>query len=334
VGHRGGVITDPTASLTMNARSALRVVMQRAPGVRAQLDPGTPLERLPSDAERPRIVAAQVVEDSVEPARRVPGAPVVGFAAFLDGTQTSEVIAWDGAAPIVVGRVAAVVRIRVARRLATWRRPLVSRRIYAPFAYTARAPWDEVVPAASLVDTAPPDDAGVVPPPHPILLLDCARRAVQAAREQAERVLAEAWCDAERRPLFVDGSISGSEAVARATCAVGVIKSHNTLYANGEAPGAALTLRVGERSAVFRIAPRGRSSVYSWYLRLRDPLGHDALWGLVRVEVAETDAISERADEVSRWVLAEAAPSAMPDARWDKMAYGVRDCETFLRAIS
>jgi hypothetical protein len=74
--------------------------------------------------------------------------------------------------------------------------------------------------------------------------------------------------------------------------------------------------------------------VYSWYLRLRDFTGHDAMWGLVRVEVAETDRITERADEVSRWVLAEMAPNAMPDTRWDKMAYGVRNCETFLRAIS
>jgi len=36
---------------------------------------------------------------------------------------------------------------------------------------------------------------------------------------------------------------------------------------------------------------------------------------------------------VSRWILGEAAPLALPDARWDKMVYGVRDCEEFLRAI-
>ena len=43
---------------------------------------------------------------------------------------------------------------------------------------------------------------------------------------------------------------------------------------------------------------------------------------------------SERADEVSRWVLAERAPVALPDKRWSTMAYGIRDCEEYLRAVS
>jgi hypothetical protein len=42
---------------------------------------------------------------------------------------------------------------------------------------------------------------------------------------------------------------------------------------------------------------------------------------------------TRRADEVSRWILAEVAPVSLPDGRWDKMVYGVRDCEEFLRAI-
>jgi hypothetical protein len=43
--------------------------------------------------------------------------------------------------------------------------------------------------------------------------------------------------------------------------------------------------------------------------------------------------VGRRADEVSRWILAEVAPVALPDGRWDKMVYGVRDCEEFLRAV-
>jgi hypothetical protein len=69
----------------------------------------------------------------------------------------------------------------------------------------------------------------------------------------------------------------------------------------------------------------------SWYLRLRDPNGRDPLWGLLRIEVPEADA--ERVDLVSRWVLAEAAPLALPDPRWDTLVYGVRDCEEYLRAV-
>jgi hypothetical protein len=78
--------------------------------------------------------------------------------------------------------------------------------------------------------------------------------------------------------------------------------------------------------------------VASWYLRLREPSGRDPLWGLVRIEVAppaaaEAATIGRRADQVSRWVLAEASPLSLPDGRWDTMAYGIRDCEQFLRSI-
>jgi hypothetical protein len=113
-----------------------------------------------------------------------------------------------------------------------------------------------------------------------------------------------------------------------------VIKSHRTLYVEGDALRIVLGLRKGERSSVFRVSPRSRSSVLSWYLRLRAAEGRDSLWGLVRIEVAECDRPSERADEISRWVMAETTPLSLPDGRWDKMAYGVRDCEEFLRAIS
>jgi hypothetical protein len=55
---------------------------------------------------------------------------------------------------------------------------------------------------------------------------------------------------------------------------------------------------------------------------------------LLRVEAAAGDDITDRANEISRWVIAEGAPLALPDGRWDKMAYGIRDTEEFLRAIS
>ena len=78
-------------------------------------------------------------------------------------------------------------------------------------------------------------------------------------------------------------------------------------------------------------------SVATCYLRLRDPAGHHPLWGLVRVEAAlvpgeQAGALAARADAVSRMVLAESRPLALPDSRWDVMAYPIRDCEEFLRA--
>ena len=83
-------------------------------------------------------------------------------------------------------------------------------------------------------------------------------------------------------------------------------------------------------------SPNGwRATVASWYLRLRE--SSDPLWGLVRVEVSMQAnsgkrALGERADQISRWILAEAAPLALPDSRWDTTAYGIRDCQQFLRS--
>ena len=122
----------------------------------------------------------------------------------------------------------------------------------------------------------------------------------------------------------------------RARCAVGVVKSHRTLYAEGDALSVVFRLGEGERTTVFAIEPSRRTPVASWYLRLRDATGRDPTFGLLRVEVAldTADNLTPRADEVSRWLLAETSPIAMPDARWDRLAYGIRDSEEFLRAIT
>lgn len=312
--------------------------MQRVPGLRTATPGGPPLERLGGDAEVPHLQDAQGIEDATFGAHPVPGAPVAGFAAFLDGVQESRVLAWSGPAPIVYGTVAAAVRRRSGRRLATWDSPVVERRVYAPFAYLPKRELEAAFGNDALVDTAHPDRAGALPPPHPTLLLERAKTAVSRDREAAERRLAERWCAAVEGPLCVDGGISASDTLARDANAVGVVKSHRTLYASGPDLDVVLALARGERSSAFRLAPRERSAVHSWYLRLRDPAGEGALFGLVRVEVAALEsgaaAIAARADEVSRWVLAESAPLALPDPRWHVMSYGIRDCEEFLRAIA
>lgn len=210
-------------------------------------------------------------------------------------------------------------------------------RVYCPRSLVPPASWETLRSAygRQLVDTS---EGAADLSSHPFALRDAAVHQVQAHREELEHRLAERWCALERDALFIDGGISGSEAVAISGCTVGVVKSHRTLYAEGEALAAVLALGPRERSSVFRITSPRRTMVASWYLRLRDPRGRDPMWGLVRVEVAypSPDAmtrIGERADEISRWILAEASPLALPDARWDKMVYGVRDCEEFLRAI-
>jgi hypothetical protein len=322
-------------------RSAQRCMLEWAPDVPA-LAEGAPLEAMSQAPESPRLVAAPLIEGHALRGRRVEGDPEPGFAAFLDGTQRSHVLGYHDGLPVVLGTVAAVVRRRANRRLYTWGDgPIVERRIYLPCAYLPDALAAHYAARGyDVADVTAPDEDGEIPTRHPFSLLERAVHLVQQHREHAEQRLAERWCGGEGRPLFIDGGVNKSEAVARASCAVGVVKSHRTLYVDGDALTRVCRLRRGERSSVFRIPSSRRTPVASWYLRLRDPAGHDPLWGLVRVEAADPDTLGEplealtaRADRVSRWILAEVAPVALPDGRWDKMMYGIRDCEEYLRAV-
>ncbi len=324
------------------SRAALRSLMERLPGM-SVVEGGSIEPAMSSDP--PLLRSAKIVEGSSLRVVKVPDFTrhtVSGFGAFLDGTQQVRLVAHHFGMPVVFGTVAAGVRIRVNRRLITWghQPPRVERKIYLPLRYlpplaeirdanreVARGSWE-------IVDTSTADKGGEYPSQHPAVLQERATRAVDRERDRVEDALAEAWCARGEAPLFIDGGISRSERVASSSCAVGVIKSHRTLYFDGTEVGKVLGLKKGERTSVFRVSPRSRNAVLSWYLRLRDEEGHDPMWGLVRIEVAESDRPTERADEISRWVMAETTPLSLPDGRWDKMAYGVRDCEEFLRAIS
>ncbi len=325
------------------SRAALRSLMERLPGMSAVEGGGSVEPVTPSDP--PVLRSAQIVEGSSLRAIKIPNLSrqaTSQFGAFLDGAQKVQVVGHHQGMPIVFGTVSAAVRVRVDRRMITWghQPPRVERRIFLPLRYLPaladlRGSRRDVSGSQwQIVDTSTADKNGDYPSQHPAVLLERAIRAVDQERERLEDQLAEAWCARAEAPLFIDGGISRSARVASSSCVVGVIKSHRTLYVEGDALRIVLGLEKGERSSVFRVSPRSRSSVMSWYLRLRDAKGHDAMWGLVRVEVAESDRPAERADEISTWVMAETTPLSLPDGRWDKMAYGVRDCEEFLRAIS
>jgi hypothetical protein len=331
--------SSPDAS----SRAAFRLLMRRLPGI-SPVESGTSLEPFMS-SDPPILRSAQIVEGSSLRTVKVPDFTrhtPSGFGAFLDGTQQMRVVGHHRGIPIVFATVAAGVRVRVNRRLITWghQPPRVVRKIYLPLRFLP--PLAEVLDSGQessgdsweIVDTATADENGEYPSQHPAVLQERANRAVDRERDRLEDMLAEAWCSRAEAPLFMDGGISRSERVALSSCAVGVIKSHRTLYFDGDALGNLLSMKNGERTSVFRVSPRSRNSVMSWYLRLRDERGHDPLWGLVRIEIAECDRPGDRADEISRWVMAEATPLALPDGRWDKMSYGIRDCEEFLRAIS
>jgi len=318
------------------SQAALRMLIERLPGVSA-IGGAASIEPPPS-ADPPVLRAAQMVEGTTMRAITVndvrPDNPS-GFGAFLDGVQRVQIMGHHEGIPVVYGTASAAIRVRINRRMVTWghQPPRVQRKFFLPFRYLPSL--SEISESRlDIVDTSRPDKSGAFPSLHPTALLERAMRAVDDMREALEHQLAEAWCAVGEAPLFIDGGISGNPRVASSSCAIGVVKSHRTLFAEDDALRTVFALARGQRSSVFRVSPRSRSSVISWYLRVRDAVGHDAMWGLVRVEAAECDRPAERADEISRWVMAEMSPLSLPDGRWDKMAYGVRDCEEFLRAIS
>jgi hypothetical protein len=314
-----------------------RLVADALPDALPLVRGGAPLDQIAVADEEFRTAAATLLESPFR-GRRVLGEPEARFTAFLDGTQKIQVLGYPDGVPLVLGTIAAVIRERRNRRLVT-RAHRLERRVYAPRPALGTAIWARLGERCDLRDTAEDAHGGVLPS-HPVALTKLAVGCIQRDREVLEGALAQSWCAAsDAGPLFIDGGIGGNGRVARASCAVGIVKSHRTLHAEGDDLRIVLALPRGHRSSVFRVAPATREAVASWYLRLREPAGRDPMFGLVRVEVADLRAASQeeiaaRAERVSRWVLAETAPLSLPDGRWDTMVYGVRDCEEFLRAIS
>ncbi len=342
MGHRAGVISsadrDAENSWPSSAHEARRFILNQLPG-------SAPVEGISAEADRygraeePAVlVEPSLIEGSSFTAIRFDSdsqRTESAFAGFLDGTQQIRIVNQLDGIPIVWATVSAAIRVRVDKRLTTWpaRRPSVAGRYYVPFRYLDSL-TDEFRNDRRVVDTAKANESGKIPSRHPAALMESALQRIQRDRESLELDLAESWCRSESRPLYIDGSITGSAIASDSENVVGVIKTHRRLYADGDAFRVLVRLRAGERSSVFRVDRRKGFPVASWYVRVRETAGHDSLFGLLRIEAAETHDLSSRADEISRWIAAEGAPLALPDSRWDKMAYGIRDTEEFLRAIS
>lgn len=245
--------------------------------------------------------------------------------AFLDGVQRTELIGHIGTMPLLAARVSAGARLRLDR---------VPRGVVAK---------DAVVvigrPAALDAFGALPADARAIAivhddPPHPVGDLVRARALVDRARIDLELDVARAFRHLHPDTwLIVDGSITASTEWSTDPRMVGVIKSHATLWFDGEDLETYLTLPAGHRTSVFAPETRHVTPVHSWGLRLWPWGGHDLMHGLVRVETAVQDDIAEHANRLARWLLAERAPLA-DDPRQDRLLYGVHDVERWLRARS
>jgi hypothetical protein len=251
-----------------------------------------------------------------------PAVPCPETLAFLDGVQRHQVVGYAGTAPLIAATVAAAVRERHGRTLHT----VVERREHLLLGRPAALDGMPSPPGYRPI-RLPDDD-----PEHPIRDLDAAVAAVDDARSALEVAVGEAYRRRSDGWLVVDGSLAESRLWAADGRMLGVSKSHATLPFEGRNLEQYLRLAVGHRSSVFQPASRQFAPVYAWGLRLWDWQGRDLLFGLVRVEAAPTAATLARVDEYSRWIMAERAPVSAPDARWDRLLYGIHSVEEYLRA--
>jgi hypothetical protein len=288
------------------------------------------------DAESLSECEADVVEGSTLAPIRVRAAAQSEFSDFLDGIQRAEVKLYHQTVPIVYAYAAATIRRRVDRQMRTLRTDgadwLTEREaLFYPSRYVDAAQLSDVGAARNqLIDTTPPGSDPL--PLFPPLLYARAGQHVNRWRESIERELAVRWCsDVHHDWLLVDGSQTLSPELAGCSRAIGLIKSHRTRFFDGDEARTILDLKVGERSSVFEPRTRNLTPVRSFYLRLRPHDHRDIFWGLVRVEMAREHEVA-MADVVSGWLLAEIAPISLPDVRWDRLLYPIRDCEQFLRA--
>jgi hypothetical protein len=311
--------------------------------------PGGPLLEAGAHVEPPTIASAVRIEPE-ETALDVQTTATTSIDAFLDGIQRTSVITHLDGVPVVHAFVAAVVRQRQDRRMVTWDSARMSRALYVPLNVI------DVALATALqgqgvrvIDTASKGEIVAHPLAHRRAALD----RVALERERLEQTLADAWNVADAGWLWVDGGVSGMPALRATTLdairTFGVVKSHATLYGDQTMIASTLRMNEAERSAAFLIRHRVRMPVISWYLRLRTESGGDPLHGLVRVEILapvgmfdgdrpvtkqETSRIAELANTISAWILAERLPVSLPDSRWDRLTYGVHDCEQYLAALA
>ena len=303
----------------MNLESIRRAV--RAKGLTpASLVPEGGAGRLEEAAIRPaRIVESESLQViPIGPAEAWPG-PL----AYLDGIQHAEIVGYAGSAPLFAATIAAAVRQRQESRLHTVveaKRTVILGRPAALLAAGDTFGALETIPL--------PDDE----PTHPLRDLVNAGHAVDRARGDIEVVVGDQYRARSDGWLLIDGTLAVSPRWAADARMVAISKSHSILPFEGADLEQYLRLPCAHRSSVYAPVTRSLAPVRAWGLRLWPWEGKDLLHGLVRVEVAPANESTERANEISRWILADRAPISAPDRRWDRLLYGMHSVEQYLKA--
>jgi hypothetical protein len=308
----------------VTVRARLRAAIAAAGGTAAR---GTAIQGALQPVQRP-FGNARVVEGPA--VRSIPvGAPQAApeGTGFADGIQRWAIEGHFGVVPVARAQIAAAVLVR------------------ADGAFRAAVGATEeflIVPAGRLPATPrdalaalglPLHEADAGERAHPFLDRWAAAQVVERRREALEREACRRFLrDRADALLIVDGGLANLRGVPGVERAIGVAKRHETQFLDGPDLEAALTAPAGTRSSVFARELEDGTVLLSWYLRLWPWTDEDLLHGLTRVERTAGAGVVEDADRVSRWLLAERAPIAGRDARWDRLLYPLHEVETLLRA--
>ena len=255
-----------------------------------------------------------------------PATPPPDGIGFLDGIQRFSVDGHFGLNPVVRGYVAAAVLVREQRALQG------ATRAAEEFLVVPEARLTAHERAALNALGLPVLDSEAGPRAHPLLDVHAAALVVERRREDVERRVALEFSERKDAWLVVDGAITALPFKRTFTNVIGVVKSHETQFLSGADLAVALTLDVGRRTSVFVRTTESGKRVLTWYLRLWSSEGEGLLHGLVRIERPDHASSVASANLVSQWVMAEKAPIAAPDARWDRLLYPVHKVEDYLRA--
>ncbi|MEO7454168.1 MAG: DNA double-strand break repair nuclease NurA [Fimbriimonadales bacterium] len=281
---------------------------------------------LPEPAEDAKVVEG----DRLTP-HAVPPSDFSGFTHFSDGAQFSRPAFYERGLPGRYAFLNAAVAARRDREVMDVMSEASADGIYAPACKSMDAIRQATAGELDVHDVRVGATDGMA------RMAQLVADAISAERNRLERQTCLAWLRLEEEgKLLVDGTIGQliGAVTGPTDSVVGLVKSHRKQYFTADTAATILGLQEGERSSVFVVPSRREqdSETHSWYLRLRSDPYKSPAFGLVRIEVPPVEVLSDTANEISGWVLAERSPLSLPDLRYDRLLYPIRVVELLLKS--
>lgn len=314
-----------------------RARLRAAPSQAEQAEMLAQLQQMPAEELGTSL---KVVGDTVMQAKPIPPAQQPNaLCHFLDGIQRQRILYYEGVVPVFYAYLSAVVRSRVNGQLCCLQSDQCSALLqrdglYVPLDYVdAQGLGQYGIPLRDI-------RVGTPLPPHPTLLQQAANR-ISNGRELLERELAQQWLQCLQSDdaddwLVVDGGISEIADTKPKARVIGLAKTSMGVerILTREQMEVVYGLRKGERTSVFGLSRPGQVTVYSWFLRIHAPPRGSLLYGLLRVEIPAVPERLSQVDMLSAWLLQDRVPLSVPDTRYDRLLYPMRNCEQYLRAVA